>query len=116
MKHYYPAIFETAPEGGYTVLVPDLPGCITEGDSLEQAMWMVQDAIGCWLSDVEERDYPKGSGVNDVDTSDFKEFFVTLVEFDKHVYDERCRAIQMATGHWGATAESGTSKPIAAIA
>ncbi len=70
-------------------------------------MWMAQDAIGCWLSDVEERDYPKGSGVNDVDTSDCKDFFVTLVEFDKHIYDERCRAIQMA---------SGALKPMAAIA
>ena len=56
MKHYYPAIFEKAEEGGYTVLVPDMPGCITEGDTLEQAMWMAQDAIGCWLNDVEEKD------------------------------------------------------------
>ena len=96
MKHYYPAIFEKAEEGGYTVIVPDLPGCITEGDTLEQAMWMIQDAIGCWLDDVDEKDYPKASGVNDVDTSEYRNSFVTLVEFDKHVYDERCRLIAIA--------------------
>ncbi len=96
MKHYYPAVFEKAEEGGYTVLVPDMPGCITEGDTLEQAMWMVQDAIGCWLNDVEEKDYPKARGVNDIDASGYKDSFVTLVEFDRHIYEERCRMIAIA--------------------
>lgn len=96
MKHYYPAVFEIAEEGGYTVSVPDLPGCITEGDSLEQAMWMAQDAIGCMLDDVEEKNYPVPSGVNDIDKSDYADCFVTLVEFDKSIYDERCQAIAIA--------------------
>lgn len=95
MKHYYPAIFEAADEGGYTVIMPDLPGCITEGDTLERAMWMAQDAIGSWLSDMVDKDYPKASGVNDIDTSEYKNAFVTLVEFDKHIYDERCLMTQL---------------------
>lgn len=66
------------------------------GIILEQAMGMVQDAIGCWLDDVDEKDYPKASGVNDVDTSEYRNSFVTLVEFDKHVYEERCRLIAIA--------------------
>ncbi|WP_172837357.1 type II toxin-antitoxin system HicB family antitoxin, partial [Selenomonas sp. oral taxon 126] len=37
MKHYYPAVFETAEEGGYTVTIPDIEGCFTEGRTLEQA-------------------------------------------------------------------------------
>ncbi len=41
----YTAIFEPAEEGGYVVYVPSLPGCVTEGDSLEEAMEMVKDAI-----------------------------------------------------------------------
>ena len=96
MKIFYPAVFETAEEGGYTVQVPDLPGCITEGDTLEEAMWMVQDAIGSWLSDVTIKDYPKASSVNDIDTSEYKDCFVTLVEFDPHVYEDRCHALQNA--------------------
>ena len=96
MKHYYPVIFITAEEGGYTVVVPDLPGCITEGDTLEQAMRMVRDAIGCYLDDVEEKDYPQAGRVKDVDTSEYKDSFVTLVEFDKHDYDEHLRAIEIA--------------------
>ena len=41
----YTAIFEPQPEGGYTVLVPALPGCVSEGDNLEQARKMISDAI-----------------------------------------------------------------------
>lgn len=41
----YTAIFEPAEEGGYTVTVPALPGCITEGDTFEEAIEMVKDAI-----------------------------------------------------------------------
>ena len=56
MKHYYPAVFEAAQEGGYTVTVPDIDGCFTEGKTLEKAMWMAQDAIGCMLEGIDESD------------------------------------------------------------
>lgn len=36
--------------GGYTVEVPDLPGCRTEGDDLAEAKRMAKDAIDTWLS------------------------------------------------------------------
>lgn len=45
----YTAIFEPAEEGGYTVIVPALPGCITEGDTFEEAMRMAKDAINGYL-------------------------------------------------------------------
>lgn len=96
MKHYYPAVFEKAVEGGYVVVIPDIDGCFTQGSDLEDAMWMAQDAIGCCPEDLEEKDYPVPSGVNDIDTSEYDDYFVTLVEFDKHIYDERCRAIAIA--------------------
>ncbi len=96
LKHYYPAVFETAEEGGYVVVVPDIPHCYTEGRNLEEAMWMAQDVIGCCLDGIDESDYPAPSGVNDIDTSEYDECFVSLVEFDKHVYEERCRAIEIA--------------------
>ena len=44
-KVLYTAWFEPQPEGGYTVTVPALPGCITEGDTLRQARRMAADAI-----------------------------------------------------------------------
>ena len=36
-------------EGGYTVTVPALPGCITEGDTLEEALANAREAIKCHL-------------------------------------------------------------------
>ncbi len=41
--------FEEAEEGGYTVTVPDLPGCISEGDTFEEALEMIKDAMVGWL-------------------------------------------------------------------
>ena len=41
----YTVIYEPQPEGGYTVTVPALPGCVTEGDTLEEARRMAEDAI-----------------------------------------------------------------------
>jgi predicted RNase H-like HicB family nuclease len=41
----YTAIFEPAEEGGYIVSVPALPGIVTEGDTFEEAVNMVKDAI-----------------------------------------------------------------------
>ena len=41
----YTVIYEPQPEGGYTVSVPALPGCVTEGDTIAQARSMAEDAI-----------------------------------------------------------------------
>lgn len=46
----YTAVFEPAQEGGYVVTVPALPGCITEGDTFEEAVRMVKDAIKGYLA------------------------------------------------------------------
>jgi antitoxin HicB len=41
--------FEIAEEGGYVVSVPELPGCVSEGDTFEEAWEMIQDAMDGWL-------------------------------------------------------------------
>ena len=50
----YTAIFEPAEEGGYLVRVPALPGCISEGDTFEEAKKMVQDAIKGYIAVLRE--------------------------------------------------------------
>lgn len=46
--YQYEAVFD--PNGaGYTVIVPNLPGLITEGDNLKEAREMGKDAIRCYL-------------------------------------------------------------------
>jgi antitoxin HicB len=48
-QYQYTVVFEPAPEGGFTVTVPALPGLVTEGDTLEEAREMVKDAIRGYL-------------------------------------------------------------------
>lgn len=45
----YIAIFESDEEGGFTASIPTLPGCITEGDELEEAYGYLQDALDGWI-------------------------------------------------------------------
>lgn len=44
------AVIHPAEEGGYWAEVPAFPGCITEGDNLDEVMKNLQDAIEGWLS------------------------------------------------------------------
>ncbi|MBI4671249.1 MAG: type II toxin-antitoxin system HicB family antitoxin [Chloroflexi bacterium] len=45
----YTVVLEEAEEGGYSVTVPALPGCISEGDSYEEALENIKDAIQLYL-------------------------------------------------------------------
>ena len=47
-------ILEPSDEGGYTAIVPALPGCISEGDSKEEALRNIREAIGFYLEPVED--------------------------------------------------------------
>jgi len=47
-------ILEPSEEGGFTVIVPSLPGCISEGDSREEAIENIREAIELYLEPVED--------------------------------------------------------------
>ncbi len=47
-------ILEPSDEGGYTAIVPSLPGCISEGDSKEEALSNLKEAIELYLESVED--------------------------------------------------------------
>ncbi len=69
-KLLYPACFYPCEDkpGAYTVTVPDLSGCISEGDSLEEALIMATDAATGWvLDEIEEgRPVPKASDMESI--------------------------------------------------
>ena len=52
-EYTYTVLFEPAEEGGYVVTVPALPGCVTQGDTLEEAREMATDAILGYLEEGE---------------------------------------------------------------
>ncbi len=53
-------VFELQPEseGGYTITVPSLPGCISYGETFEKAMEMIKDALEGWLAVAREKGVP----------------------------------------------------------
>ena len=46
-------ILEPSDEGGYTVYVPSLPGCISEGENVDEALANIKEAIELYLEPVE---------------------------------------------------------------
>lgn len=86
MKSVYPAIFKPESVGGYSVNFPDLPGCITEGEDLNQALEMAQEVLGLFLATLEEqkKTVPSASSIEAIETS--QDEFVNLVLVDINQY------------------------------
>jgi predicted RNase H-like HicB family nuclease len=59
----YKVVLEPSKDGGYSVYVPSLPGCVSEGDSYQEALDSIREAIRGWLEVAQE------SG-DDIPTSD----------------------------------------------
>ncbi len=59
-------VFEPFDEGGYNVFVPALPGCISEGDTLDEARENVREAIALYLEPAEEPPVPEGAFVEEI--------------------------------------------------
>jgi predicted RNase H-like HicB family nuclease len=59
-------VYEPSDEGGYTALVPALPGCISEGDTLEEAKSNIREAIALYLEPVEEQSAIEGVVVEEI--------------------------------------------------
>ena len=78
--YYYPAIF-TAEDVGFSVRFPDLPGCFTEGDTIEETYKMAASAIGLYAQNEDgEFEFPKASAPKDIELD--KDEFLVLIEFD----------------------------------
>lgn len=55
MEYVYPAVFHENGDGTYTITYPDLPGCISEGKSLGNALYMAQAALSQWVEFMNEK-------------------------------------------------------------
>jgi len=54
----YTVVLQRENDGGYVVTVPALPGCVSQGDSREEALRNIQEAIGLYLEDVRAANEP----------------------------------------------------------
>jgi antitoxin HicB len=73
MQYTYKIMLHKEDEGGYTVIVPALPGCITYGENVDEAIVMAKDAINLYIEELQSR------GENIPDDSNTLEYSVNLV-------------------------------------
>ncbi len=57
-KYTYPAVFTPESDGGYSVTFPDIKGCYTCGDNLEDAIEMAEDALALVMYEYEKEHRP----------------------------------------------------------
>ena len=88
MKLIYPAIFYPYSDGsgGYVVEFPDLPGCVTGGKDLGEALEMAVDAASGWvLDELEEgNQVPYASGYEEVQPKDNGQVNMILLDMDQY--------------------------------
>ena len=80
MEYIYPAVFHTNKNGSYTITFPDLPGCISEGKSLSNAIQWAQWALSEWMEYLVDKgmDIPAASHIKTIETNGDDEF-ATLI-------------------------------------
>lgn len=88
MKLVYPAVFTPYEDGteGYVVEFPDLPGCVTGGDNMAEALFMAEDAASGWiLTELEDgKTAPKASALQEIKVESGQ--FTSLVALDMDSY------------------------------
>lgn len=92
MKLVYPAIFTPCIERkGYTVVVPDLPGCVTEGQDLLDAIEMGVDAASGWiLGELEEGNNVPAPTLRKEDIKlEEADSFISMLVLDIDAYAEK---------------------------
>lgn len=53
----YTVVFEEEKEGGYSVWVPTLPGCASQGETFEEALENIKEAIDLYLEDSTRKEF-----------------------------------------------------------
>ena len=88
MKLVYPAIFIPYEDGtgGYAVEFPDLPGCVTGGDDMAEAILMAEDAASGWvLTELEDGNkVPEATPIGNIKTEGNQ--FTSLIVLDIDAY------------------------------
>lgn len=90
MKLVYPACMYEEDDGGYSVEVPDLQGCYTQGNTLQEALEMAQDAALGWIltSIEDDEQIPQPSKIEEIELTD-NNGFKTLLLLDIDQYTQK---------------------------
>lgn len=108
-EYVYPAIFHPNEDGSFTITYPDLPGCVSEGKSLGNAIYMAQSALTQWVEYLTDKNQiiPPASHPQSVTVK--QDEFVNLIRAD--VKDGRAVKRTVSIPKWmdDQVSESGLS-------
>ena len=98
MEYIYPAIFHVNGDSSYTITFPDLPGCVSEGKSLGNALSMAQSALSQWVEYLTDKkqEIPQASNIGAIRAEDGE--FVNLIRVD--IRDERAVRRTVSIPKW----------------
>jgi antitoxin HicB len=67
LKLKYPVTIHEAPEGGYVAEIEDLPGCLSQGETVEEALQLIGEARCLWIESAheDEKEIPSPRGEKD---------------------------------------------------
>lgn len=82
MDYVFPAVFHANEDGSYTITYPDLPGCVSEGKSLSNAMYMAQSALSQWIGYLAEKNQQIPLATEQKSISTNENEFVNLIRAD----------------------------------
>ena len=90
-KYIYPVCVYPGVVHGYTVIVPDLPGCVTEGETIAEALEQAIDAASGYVLDELENgnSAPSPSDVSEVKADEYENGIVSVIMFDIDSYAEK---------------------------
>ena len=98
-KLYYPAIFHPEAEG-YSVSVPDLDGCFSQGETVAEAVEMIRDAVGLYLDGLKSVPAPSRPEEIKVEAPDF----MMIIDYDdlsyKRAHDTRSVKKTLTVPSW----------------
>ena len=99
MLKIYPAIIHSE-DGSYWIEFPDLEGCNTMGDTLEDTMANAQEALGLYLASLEEvgQSLPHPSSISDIDTNEVTSY--VCVDLNKYRRSTRSVKKTLSLPEW----------------
>jgi antitoxin HicB len=69
MQHSYKILLNKEEDGGYMVTVPALPGCFTQGDTIDEALAMAKEAIELYIEELQSIGEPIPDNSNTLEHS-----------------------------------------------
>lgn len=105
MKYNFPAIFHPEAEGGYSIFFPDIEGCYSQGETIQECCEMAEDALNLILWDMEEahKPIPQPTNINDIQKESPNDI-VTLVKADtlayRKLYDTKAIKRTLSLPRW----------------